>query len=122
AVSLENIELATLLIEHNANVNRQGRHGRTALMEASERGNAKLATLLIKHKADVNPQDNFGETALMGAAQRYNKDIVKLLLENGANPDAQTFFPPVTAYDLGDDGIKNIIATFKRQELQKYQY
>ncbi|MGB8367218.1 MAG: ankyrin repeat domain-containing protein [Candidatus Babeliales bacterium] len=119
AAERENIKLATLLIEHNADVSRQDRYGRTALMRAAERGNEKLATLLIEHNADVNRQDHFGQTALMEATKINNKNVVKLLLENGANPDAQAFLHPVTAYDLGDSGIKNIIATFKRQELQK---
>jgi ankyrin repeat protein len=127
ATGYGNIESVVLLIEHKADVNRQDHFGETALMNAARNGNEKLTTLLIEHNANLNLQDNYGQTALMNAAQINNAAEVTLLLQNGANPDLEGFCKfdepdvskRVTAYDLGNNEIKEIIAAFKRQELQK---
>ncbi|MGB8367217.1 MAG: ankyrin repeat domain-containing protein [Candidatus Babeliales bacterium] len=127
AVYQNNIDLATLLIEHNADLDLRNRYGDTALMIAVEQENIDLVTLLIKHNANLNQQDIWGQTALGKAAKIGNKKEVELLIKNGANPDLEGLYkfdePDVykksTAYDLGNDEIKNIIAAFKPQKLQK---
>jgi ankyrin repeat protein len=76
------------LLEQGAPVNFRDRHGRTALMRASEAhsGGAKAAMLLLAKRGDVGLQDENGDNALILAARHYNRDILRLLLQSGADP------------------------------------
>jgi ankyrin repeat protein len=113
-------EVEQALLKEEADVNQQDELGLTTpLISAVYLENIEIVELLLKNGADPNFQsNNNGWTALLTAAATNNLDIVKLLLQNGANPDMQTA-KHQTAYDLGNDKIKETIAEFKQQKLKK---
>lgn len=59
--------------------------GKTALIYASQIGNANIIKMLLQHGANINFQDGLGRTALMEASNRGYENIVKSLLEHNAN-------------------------------------
>lgn len=86
------VEVAKLLIEHGAKVNKQAENGHTALTRAADRPTRELAAerivemakLLLDNKAETYT----GNSALMAAIRHSNKDLVALLLQRGASPNA----------------------------------
>ncbi len=62
-----------------ADVDAKDLDGETALMVASENGNAILVDLLIKEGADVDVKDNDGQTALMKASKDGHAAVATLL-------------------------------------------
>ena len=82
-------EIACLLVEYGANVNKIGIAGGTAISGAVDFDNIELARLLISKGADANETLLVdGITLLMSAASKGNKEMVQLLLDNGAVPEA----------------------------------
>ena len=80
-------ELAAILIDNGADVNKESILG-TPLMNAStNRWNMEIINLLIKYGADVNKQDKDGKTALFYAHSSGNDDIVTALIKAGANTE-----------------------------------
>ena len=80
--------MATLLLDHGANMNKQNEEGVTALMLACLKGHAHMVTLLLERGANMNIADANGNTALIWASRRGNINIVLSLLEHGAlSPD-----------------------------------
>ena len=79
-----------VLIKAGANVNLANTAGETALMLASEAGNAKLVALLIKAGANVNAVNKVGDSALSYANRAVaNKTTIVAALESaGAKPVA----------------------------------
>jgi len=77
------LELATLLIEKGADINRKGW---TPLHYASTRGNTSMMRLLIDNSAYIDAESENGTTPLMLAATDGTPLSVKLLLEEGADP------------------------------------
>jgi ankyrin repeat protein len=86
------VDNCELLIKNRADVNLANTAGETALMLASEAGNAKLVTLLIKSGANVNAVNKVGDSPLSYAnrALANKRDIVKALESAGAKPVAAT--------------------------------
>ena len=79
--------LATVLIEHGANVNATNPGGVTALMIAAADNHANIVELLLKSGADVNARSEDGRTALSIAEANSNDALVKLLRQ-AAQTDA----------------------------------
>mmetsp|Transcript_14180 Transcript_14180/g.19763 ORF Transcript_14180/g.19763 Transcript_14180/m.19763 type:complete len:185 (+) Transcript_14180:22-576(+) len=67
-------------------LDKQNRHGLTALHYASERGHDEIVELLLKAGCDVNVQDNEGQTALHWASTMSQKRTIELLLAHNADP------------------------------------
>jgi len=82
AIKNDDIELAKLLIDRDANVNVQDNYGNTPLSMAAEKGNKEIVKLLIEKGADVNGGHSFRKAPLM---QTCDPEIMTLLLLNGAN-------------------------------------
>ena len=86
-------EVATLLLDHGAQVDFQGSHGgHTALLWASGDGRYEVAELLLERGAQVDLQDSDGRAALTYAVEKDeefpDKDAVglaRLLLQHGAS-------------------------------------
>ena len=76
---------ALWLLVAGAPVEWQSRHGRTALHQASFRGNVELATALIGVRAQLDVQDVSGTTALMHATMKNHKNIAFALIDAGAH-------------------------------------
>jgi len=89
----DDLELCMKLISEGADINEQefidGRPLRTALNEASKRGNDDIVKILIQAGADLELRDYLGETALMKAAWREHDSTVSLLIEAGADINAE---------------------------------
>lgn len=77
------LDVATLLIERGADVNKTGW---TPLHYAATGGHAALVRLLLEHHAYIDAGSPNGSTPLMMAAQYGTPGVVKLLLEEGADP------------------------------------
>ena len=77
------IEVATVLIERGAEVNRKGW---TPLHYAATRGHIAMMRLLLENNAYIDAESPNGTTPLMMAAYYAPPLAVKLLLEEGADP------------------------------------
>ena len=77
------IELAKVLIEHGADVNKPDW---TPLHYAATRGHRDMMRLLLDHDAYIDSESANGTTPLMLAAYSAPPLAVKLLLEEGADP------------------------------------
>jgi ankyrin repeat protein len=84
------LEVARLLIEAGADLNRRCEHGRTALHIAAAWGHVDVVQLLLEHGADPEILDDEGLTAAMMAARSKRvpdtnlKQVVDCL--NGLDP------------------------------------
>jgi ankyrin repeat protein len=83
AAITNHLELAKLLIERGADVNKPGW---TPLHYASTRGHRELMRLLLDNEAYIDSEAEDGTTPLMMAAYGAPALAVKLLLEEGADP------------------------------------
>jgi ankyrin repeat protein len=77
------LELAKVLIERGADVNKPGW---TPLHYAATRGHREMMRLLIENDAYIDSESENGTTPLMMAAFSTSPLAVKLLLEEGADP------------------------------------
>jgi ankyrin repeat protein len=77
------LEVATVLIERGAEVNRKGW---TPLHYAATRGHIAMMRLLLENNAYIDAESPNGTTPLMMAAYYAPPLAVKLLLEEGADP------------------------------------
>jgi ankyrin repeat protein len=77
------LELAKVLIDRGADVNRPGW---TPLHYAATRGHREMIRLLLEHDAYIDSESANGTTPLMLAAYSAPPLAVKLLLEEGADP------------------------------------
>mmetsp|Transcript_43008 Transcript_43008/g.113330 ORF Transcript_43008/g.113330 Transcript_43008/m.113330 type:complete len:660 (-) Transcript_43008:169-2148(-) len=82
--------LVDLLLEHGANPDDQRRDGRTALHEASRRGDFHSVVALRTSGADVLRTDLHGNTALhFACAEKGDPEVADFLLANGAKVNIQ---------------------------------
>lgn len=84
ALASMNPKTAEILIAAGADVNLKTKDGTTALMMASEEGQAGIVKLLIDKGADVNAKTAKNHTALKLAKKNKHPDIAKMLLAAGA--------------------------------------
>jgi len=77
------LELANVLIERGADVNKPGW---TPLHYAATRGHREMMRLLLENEAYIDSESANGTTPLMMAAYYASPLAVKLLLEEGADP------------------------------------
>ena len=80
------LDIARLLLEHEADPNICDIRHLTSLHEASSRGLIEVARLLLSYGAKVNVKDKEGTTPFQIAASEGHHEIRKLLLEHGAVP------------------------------------
>ena len=85
AVSYDNKELVSLLLDEGEDVNMQAEGGRFPLMQAILMERLDVARLLIQRGANVNDRDRLGCSVLYKALNGIKtKELVPLLLERGA--------------------------------------
>ena len=87
AAERDHIEVAKLLLESGAEVNKADDIGRTPLQVAAFSGHKEVAELLIEHGADPNVNENNGQTPIHVAAMSGHKEVTELLIEHGADPN-----------------------------------
>lgn len=101
------VDIAKLLIQKEADLNRRDERGETALMKAFLQGNLDMIELLLEKGADINIADNNNQTILMvtvsGATEkgsdegmmesrRYYSELAKFAIDHGAILDTQHRF------------------------------
>ena len=88
----EKVSLIPLLLEAGADVNKQGREGRTAIgvLSDTEGVSVEAVKQLLKAGANPNIKNEFGGTALTLALHQENYDLVPLLIEAGADVNVET--------------------------------
>lgn len=79
AISLEQFEIAKLLIENQANVNQGDTNALTPLHLAVQSDNLDLVTFLIAKGADLHAKTKVGNLPLALAVNSGNEDIIKYL-------------------------------------------
>ncbi|KAK8010116.1 hypothetical protein PG990_009081 [Apiospora arundinis] len=84
------LETATLLINHGADVNFRNVSGWSPLSIAHSEGYHDLARLLVDRGADYKHQDSDGYAQLHSAAAVGELELVRLLINHGAEVNAQT--------------------------------
>ena len=84
-----NIDIISLLLEHDGDVDSPDAFGSTSLYYASGRGRLSVGKCLLDHGADINARDMYGMTPLSGATYAGHVEVVQMLLERGAVIDAQ---------------------------------
>ena len=80
-----NVQAATYLVAHGAELNGESKYG-TPIMAAAIKGNKEIVGLLLSQGADLNKADSNGTTALLYASIFSLNDIAEVLLNGGANP------------------------------------
>lgn len=78
----EDLAIATMLLKHTADPNKQTKSGKTALMFAAHKGNIPMMRELLHHDADINAKDKRGRTALFMVT---TTQAMKFLLMQGAD-------------------------------------
>lgn len=104
ATKLGFTEIAKLLIENGADVNKKDKENNTPLHIAVQNNSLELVKLLIEKGADVNATDKNGRTLLHIAVENNNLELVKLLIEKGVNKNTMDYFswtPLITATNNG---------------------
>ncbi|KAJ5375447.1 hypothetical protein N7517_007453 [Penicillium concentricum] len=82
--SQKKIAILDILANNSPSLNIDGRScygGRTALMEAVEKGERDMVEWLLNHRASVMAIDKLGETALFPAVREAHIDILRELLK-----------------------------------------
>jgi len=80
------LDIALLLLDSKADVNKSDSFGSSPLASAGEGGNVEMVKLLLDRGADVNKSSKDGTTPLSIASGLSDRSIEKLLLEHGAKP------------------------------------
>ena len=78
-----------VLIEKNANVNKQDKYGDTPLHLAAGNGYHNICKLLVENNANINQPNNKGNTPLHLAAEERHIDVIEILLDGGADTSIQ---------------------------------
>ena len=81
------LEIARLLLDKGADVNRTNSEGVTLLHYVADKGNLEMATMLLDYGCDVDRANSYGLTALHSACESDRPEVIKLLLEHGASPE-----------------------------------
>ena len=86
AVSKGNIDIISLLLQYETDINIKDSNGLNALYKLYNNP-LNVAKLLIEHGIDVNAQDNEGNTVLYKLCFSENVELIRTLLEGGVNPN-----------------------------------
>src|SRR5205814_487279 len=104
-------DMAALLLERGADVNRRSSEGATALHAAAGQGHAATVRLLLNAGAEARAANDRGVTPLHVAAMRGHREAAAALLEAGAdpNPRAECPTPLSWAANWGDTGLLRLL-------------
>ena len=114
---VESMEMARLLIERTADVNKtRVAEGCAPLHWMSQAGLSDRVHLLVEAKADLNLQNCRAETSLHLASRSGHHEVVKQLLENRAETDladARGGTPLLRAAELGHPETVNLLLAYR---------
>lgn len=110
------LELSTMLVERNADVNKSGW---APLHYAATGGHVAVMHMLLEHHAYVDAESPNSSTPLMMAAMYGSVDAVRVLLEAGADPSIKNDWG-LTALDFAKKGLKpdsvDLLTAFMRKK------
>ena len=86
-----NIDIFSLLLEHDADVESRSKLDSTPLHLASDGGNLDIGKRLLDIGADINARNKGGLTPLIYAARGGNVEFAQMLLERGALIDFRDY-------------------------------
>lgn len=75
--------MATLLIQHKANVNSKSKNGLTPMHLCAQNDRVNVASILVKNNANVSQKTKEGYTPLHAASHFGQLNMVRFLLQNG---------------------------------------
>ena len=81
----DNLEMASLLLDHNVDPNASNYYGETPLHWACHKGHTQMILPLLASGADINQADHDGETPLHWCVREENWKAIQLLLLLGAS-------------------------------------
>jgi ankyrin repeat protein len=117
------VEIATLLIEHGAQLNHEESQGLTPLHVAVQEEQESMVERLLSLGATVDAETFDGSTPLFFSLERNNKNITHLLLQADANPnhvDKDGEFPLYVASLRGfADRVKELLVAGAKVNLAK---
>jgi ankyrin repeat protein len=100
-----------------ADANAATTSGTTALMFASQAGNAQAVKSLIAHGANVNAKEKVkGETAISFAAAFGRADVIRVLAANGADAKVTTNVMDLAAFNKEEQ--ERLAMLFQQQAAQ----
>lgn len=82
-------DIADLLIQNNAQLNRSDASGSTALHLAASRGHVHVVELLVMEAIDIEAETRLGRTALWVSANNGHLLTTQMLLEKGARVNSR---------------------------------
>jgi serine/threonine-protein phosphatase 6 regulatory ankyrin repeat subunit B len=108
------LDICSLLITHDADVNAEDAHGNTPLHWAARLGHQDIVEFLLDSSANVNALNHARCSALFHAAQFHRLQVVECLLSRGAEvnlTDEQGFTPLMIAFhkSRGDDIVRLLV-------------
>ena len=118
AVRLRNSKgpLIELLLDKNAQIDKAGEYGMTALHFAAYNGHLEVAKLLLTKGAKIDLPDNKGQTPLHYAAENGKSAVAELLLNNKAKidlPDNKGQTPLHYAAKYGESEVVELLLNNK---------
>ena len=109
-----------LLKQPGIDVDMKTNDGRTALILASQSGEAsenvltEIVAMLLENGADVNAKQTNGMTALLWASRNGRTETVAKLLENGANVNAESDYGQTALSLASQNGHTDIVKLLKQ--------
>ncbi len=108
------LDICSLLVTHDADVNAEDGHGNTPLNWAARLGCQDLVKFLLDCSANVNALNHARSSALFYAAQHHRLQVVESLLSSGAQvnlTDEQGFTPLLRALQTphGDEIVRLLV-------------
>ena len=85
----DDLIIAQMLLQHNADPNIQNSKGEIPLHTASRGGKSNFTRLLLEHGADLNARRKDGATPLHLASRNGWVEVARLLIEHGADRGAE---------------------------------
>ena len=113
AAHKNNLQVAKLLCDSQANVDIRCEDGRSAVSVAVQTGRKEVLLCLIAEGASVNIEDLNGSTPLLLAVKAGDLPLVQILLHAGANPYHEQGGVSVAQAAL-ESSNKNIVYMFER--------
>ncbi|XP_050408666.1 serine/threonine-protein phosphatase 6 regulatory ankyrin repeat subunit B [Patella vulgata] len=110
AIEQNETQIAKLLHQHGANINKQNICGRSPLHLAIRYGNKSVVDVLLKaHGCVVNLSDGLGITPFMLAVEQNETQIAKLLFQHGVDVNKQDILGKSPLHRAIQNGNKIIV-------------
>ena len=117
AVSHDNLEIATLLLQAGADLDMYDDGDCTAFCRAVESGNEDMVELFIEHRAQVNRESKYSKWTPLNIAANCNEtEVLMLLLSSGADPNLEqsyNYYTPLM-FSASQNDIDNVKVLISR--------